>query len=170
MTGNDEREGLPALRETLGGAARIEVHPLDVADACRQYVEDGYEVTDLLREFLAAWGELTVTWQYRERDVVLTTAVGPTLEAAHATPRNLGIFGRRLGRRVALVGTVFDTEEAVLITEDGDVLLAGDVGFQRVANGFAEALRRLVAADYDRTFFWPDPPEPAAGQAPSDLG
>ncbi len=163
MTGNDERGGLPALRGTLGDAARIEVHPLDVADACRQYAEDGYEVTPLLREFLTAWGELTVTWQFRERDVVLTTAVEPTLEATHATPRNLGIFGRRLGQQVALIGAVFDTEEAVLLTGDGDVLLAGDVGFQRVAHGFPEAVRRLVAADYDRTFFWPDPPEPAAG-------
>ncbi|GAA0665954.1 hypothetical protein GCM10010193_16780 [Kitasatospora atroaurantiaca] len=172
MTDTHEREGVPALRAALAGAARIEVHPLDVEDACRQYAEDDYEVTDRLREFLAAWGELTVTWQFRERDVVLTTAVEPTLESAHATPRNLGIFARRLGQEVAIVGTAFVTEEAVLLAENGDILLVGDVGFQRVANGFDEAIRRLVAADYDRTFFWPDPPKapdrPSTADGPGD--
>ncbi|MEV7177363.1 SUKH-3 domain-containing protein [Kitasatospora sp. NPDC093679] len=165
MTNTHERAGVPALRAALADTARIEIHPLDVADACRQYDEDGYEVTDRLREFLAAWGELTVTRKFRERDVVLTTAVEPTLESAHATPRNLGIFARRLGQEVALVGTAFVTEEAVLLAENGDILLVGDVGFQRVANGFDEAIRRLVAADYDTTFFWPDPPK-----APDDPG
>ncbi|WP_282202851.1 SUKH-3 domain-containing protein [Kitasatospora fiedleri] len=163
MSGTDGRTGVPALREALGGAAEVEVHPFDPERACADYAEEGYQVTDRLREFLAAWGGLTVTWRFRGAETALTTATEPTLESTHAFPRSVGIWSRRLGQQVALVGTAFGTEEALLLAEDGDVLLVGDAGFQRVGHGFAEAVRRLVAADYDRTFFWPDPPTPAAG-------
>lgn len=85
---------VPARQAALADAVRIEVHPLgDAEDACRQYDEDGYEVTDRLREFLTAWGGLTVTWKWRGSGEVLTTSVEPTPESTRATPRNLGIFG-----------------------------------------------------------------------------
>jgi hypothetical protein len=58
----------------------------------------------------------------------------------------------RLGFPVALVGTAFDTEEAVLLAEDGDILLYRDAGFQRVANGFDSAVRAVVTGDWDKTY------------------
>jgi hypothetical protein len=153
MNDTAERPAIQELRDALSGAANFEVHPLDIEDACRQYAEDGYEVTPQLREFLENYGELTVTWQFRESEVEVTTSVERTLEATHATPRNARIFAKRLGRPVLLVGTAFETEECVLLADNGDILLAGDAGFQRIAGGFENAVRALVTGDWDKTFF-----------------
>ncbi|WP_177000948.1 SUKH-3 domain-containing protein [Streptomyces sp. cf386] len=137
----------------MSGTAELEVHPLDIENACRQYTEDGYEVTPQLRQFLEVYGELTVSWISREWKYELTTSVERTLESAHAFPRTLRIHAKDLGCPVLLVGTVFDTEESVLLTENGDILFYGDAGFQRVANGFGNAVRALLTGDWDKTFF-----------------
>ncbi|AJP05222.1 hypothetical protein TU94_31170 [Streptomyces cyaneogriseus subsp. noncyanogenus] len=65
----------------------------------------------------------------------------------------MAVLAKRLGFPVALVGTAFDTAEAVLLAEDGDILLYGDAGFQRVANGFDSAVRAVVTGDWDKTYF-----------------
>ncbi|MES4901700.1 MULTISPECIES: SUKH-3 domain-containing protein [unclassified Streptomyces] len=153
MNTTPDRRALQEVRNALSGTAGLEVHPLDIEEACLKYAEDGYEVTPQLREFLAAYGELTVTWVSREWKCELTTSVERTLESTHATPRTLGVLAKRLGFPVLLVGTVFDTEEAVLLAENGDVLLYGDAGFQRVANDFSNALRAVVTDTWDKTFF-----------------
>ncbi|UQA92204.1 SUKH-3 domain-containing protein [Streptomyces halobius] len=153
MNDNPERPAIQKLRDALSGAANFEVHPLDIEEACRRYAEDGYEVTPQLREFLENYGELTVTWRFRDSEVEVTTSVERTLEATHATPRNARIFAKRLGEPVLVVGPAFETEECVLLAESGDILLAGDAGFQRVANGFGNAIRALIASDLDKTFF-----------------
>lgn len=66
---------------------------------------------------------------------------------------NIRSYARRLGMPVLPVGTAFETDETVLVAGNGDVLLAGDAGMQRVANGFEEAVRALVSGEWDRTFF-----------------
>lgn len=153
MSDIPDRRAIQEVRDALSGTAELEVHPLDVDDACRQYTEDGYEVTPQLREFLESYGELTVSWTRREWKNELTTSTERTLESAHATPRHLGIHAKRLGFPVLPVGTVFDTEESVLLAENGDILFFGDAGFQRVANGFENAVRAVVTGDWDKTFF-----------------
>lgn len=153
MTGIPERPAVQKLRKAVDGLARIDVEPLDVDDVCRRYADDGYEVTSQLREFLENYGELTVTWTWRQWEVDLTTSVERTLEAPHATPRSLGIAAKRLGQPVALIGTTAETEDCVLLAENGDVLIFGDAGFQRVANGFENAVRAVVTGDWDKTFF-----------------
>ncbi|MER6050437.1 hypothetical protein ABT168_23830 [Streptomyces sp. NPDC001793] len=62
------------------------------------------------------------------------------------------VFGDRIGSPVLLVGTATDTREAVLPAGDGDVHPAGDAGIQRVAGGFGNAVRALVAGGWDKTF------------------
>nr|WP_272920628.1 SUKH-3 domain-containing protein [Streptomyces sp. SID8367] len=99
------------------------------------------------------YGEITVAWMWRQREQTLTTSVETTRESTHATPRTVRILGKRLGSPVLLVGTVFSTEEAVLLAENGDILTYGDAGFQRVGHGFEHAVRALVAGDWDKTFF-----------------
>ncbi|MFD9124070.1 SUKH-3 domain-containing protein [Kitasatospora sp. NPDC059571] len=153
MNGNDDRPALRALRADLSGTAEIELHPLDLAAACRQYEDDGYQVTPRLREFLAAYGEATVTWRGRVSEVEVTTSVERTLESTHAFPRSIGIFAHRLGQGVTLIGTAFETEECLLLADDGDILLYGDGGFQRVAHGFENAIRALVSGDWDKALF-----------------
>jgi hypothetical protein len=153
MTDTRERPALQELRDALSGTATFEFHSLDIESACRQYTEDGYDVTPQLREFLEHYGEITVTWMWRQREQQLTTSVETTLESAHATPRNVRVLSKRLDTPVLLVGTVFSTEECVLLAENGDVLFYGDAGFQRVANGFENAVRALVAGDWDKSFF-----------------
>ncbi|MFJ4713549.1 SUKH-3 domain-containing protein [Streptomyces sp. NPDC088785] len=153
MTDTREHPALRQLRDDLAGTASLTLHALDVEEACARYAEDGYEVTPGLRAFLERYGEITVTWRWRQREQVLTTAVEPTLESTHATPRAVRVLGKRLGFPVLLVGTVFSTEEAVLVAENGEVLFYGDAGFQRVGAGFEDAVRALVAGDWDKTFF-----------------
>ncbi|MGW3120302.1 SUKH-3 domain-containing protein [Streptomyces sp. NPDC001107] len=153
MNETPERPVIQEIRDSLSGIAKFEVHPLDIDDAFQRYIEDGYEVTAQLQEFLEKFGELTVTWRFRDSEVELTTSVERTLESTHATPRNVCIFSKRLGQPVALVGTAFDTEECVLLAENGDILFAGDAGFQRIANGFENAIRALATDNWDKTFF-----------------
>ncbi|MEU6844892.1 SUKH-3 domain-containing protein [Streptomyces sp. NPDC046716] len=153
MTDTRQRPALRTLRDDLAGTASLTLHELDVEQACGQYAEDGYEITSRLREFLERYGEITVTWLWRQREQTLTTSVGTTLESTHATPRNVRVLGKRLGSPVLLVGTVFSTEESVLLAENGDILFYGDAGFQRVGHGFEDAVRALVAGDWDKTFF-----------------
>ncbi|MYT74613.1 MULTISPECIES: SUKH-3 domain-containing protein [unclassified Streptomyces] len=106
-----------------------------------------------LHRVLEQYGEITVAWMWRQREQTLTTSVETTRESTHATPRTVRILGKRLGSPVLLVGTVFSTEEAVLLAENGDILTYGDAGFQRVGHGFEHAVRALVAGDWDKTFF-----------------
>ncbi|MEK2474462.1 MULTISPECIES: SUKH-3 domain-containing protein [Streptomyces] len=153
MNGTPERRALQELRDALSGPATFEVHPLDIEEACQRYTEDGYEVTDQLREFLESYGELTMVLKFQNSEMELTTSVERTLESTHATPRNVRIFAKELGQPVSLVGTAFVTEEAVLLAENGDVLFVGDAGYQRIANGFENAVRALVTGNWDRTFF-----------------
>ncbi|GGS73718.1 SUKH-3 domain-containing protein [Streptomyces griseoviridis] len=154
MNHRPDQRAIQRVRDALSEDAELEVHPLDVEDACRRYAGDGYEVVPQLRNFLEAYGELTVSWTRREWRNELTTSVRATLESAHATPRNLGIHAKRLGFPVVLVGTVFETEESVLLAGDGDIFFFGDAGFQRVANGFENAVRAVLTGDWDKTFFW----------------
>lgn len=141
----------PAIRELLdAGATHVEARPLDVEDSCRQYTEAGYEVTPQLREFLEHFGELTISLTYRDWVGELSVSVEGALDLP---PRNVRIDGKRIGRPVLPVGTAFDTEESVLLAENGDIFLAGDAGIQHVANGFENAIRALVTGDWDKTFF-----------------
>ncbi|WP_268977862.1 hypothetical protein [Streptomyces sp. GS7] len=39
-----------------------------------------------------------------------------------------------------------------MLADNSDVYRACDAGFQRVANGFDNAVRALVADDWDKTF------------------
>ncbi|MEV5508757.1 SUKH-3 domain-containing protein [Streptomyces orinoci] len=154
MNGTPERRAIQELRDALSGTvAELEIHPMDVTDACHKYAEEGYEVTDRLREFLERYGELTVTWHWRGVKQELTTSVERTLESTHAMPRTLEILAKRLGQPLLLVGTVFDTEDAVLLAENRDILFYSDAGFQRVAGGFGQAVLAVVTDAWDKTFF-----------------
>ncbi|GAA2665577.1 SUKH-3 domain-containing protein [Streptomyces lunalinharesii] len=153
MSENTARPGLEELRDSLADRARFEIHPSDVEQARQRYEEEGFEFTAGLREFLQTYGEFTVTWSYRFGETFLTTSAEETMDSAHSLPRSIGIFGKRIGSPVLLVGTAFDTQEAVLLADDGDVYLAGDAGIQRVANGFGDAVRALVEGAWDKTFF-----------------
>ncbi|WP_329331163.1 SUKH-3 domain-containing protein [Streptomyces sp. NBC_01454] len=123
---------------------------MDLADACSQYSEAGYEVTPQIRTFLGDYGELTVTWMFRQSEVELTTSVEQALEFP---ARNVRIYAKRIGQPVLPVGIVFSTEDCVLLAENGDILIGGDAGIQRVANGFAEAVQALITGNWDKTFF-----------------
>ncbi|CQR60349.1 SUKH-3 domain-containing protein [Streptomyces leeuwenhoekii] len=153
MNDSSDRRAIQEIRIALPETADLQVQPLDLDDACRRYTEDGYEVTAQLRQFLAVYGELTVAWTSGEWTHELTTSVERALESTHATPRTLAVLTKRLGFPVSLVGTAFDTEEAVLLAENGDILLYGDAGFQRVASGFGSAVRALVTGDWDKSYF-----------------
>ncbi|WP_371482492.1 SUKH-3 domain-containing protein [Kitasatospora sp. NBC_00315] len=150
MSASPERPELDRLRDTLTGAQRFEVGPLDVEDACRRYAEAGYEVTPRLREFLENYGELTVTWMFRQWEVELTTSVEQALDMPVRSAR---IYAKRIGEPVLPVGVTSSTEDWVLLAENGDILIAGDAGVQRVANGFAPSLQALITGDWDMTFF-----------------
>ncbi|MBB1245911.1 SUKH-3 domain-containing protein [Streptomyces durbertensis] len=154
-----ERFQAQLLAESLSGVAGVEVYPVDVDAACREYLEEGYEVTPWLQEFLANYGECIVTWQFRGSDTSVSTRVEHALEAPHATPRNMQIFSRRLGLATLPIGSAFSTEECMLLAANGDILLAGDPGFQWVAHGFHAAAHALVAGPWDRTFYTIAPAE-----------
>jgi hypothetical protein len=153
MNTSQDRPALHALRADLAGFGTLAIHPLDIEDACRRYEADGYEVTPRLREFLATFGECTVTWQFRANTTHVTTSVRQTLESAYALPRNLRIHAKRLGRPVTLIGTTGSLQESVLLADNDDILLYADGGFQRVAHGFANAVRAMVTGDWDKTLF-----------------
>ncbi|WP_035799138.1 SUKH-3 domain-containing protein [Kitasatospora mediocidica] len=150
MSDTTGRPVLEKLRATLADATRFETGPLDVEDACRQYAEEGYEATGQLREFLADYAELTVAWRFREWEEEVSTSVEKALDAP---ARNVRFYARRIGQPVLPVGAAFTTDEVLLLAENGDILLGGDAGIQRVAHGFENAVRCLVTGDWDKTFF-----------------
>ena len=150
MSGATGRPALERLRTALAGATRFEVGPLDVEDACRQYVEDGYEVTGQLRVFLANYAELTVVWKFRDWEEEVSTSVERALDAP---ARNVRIYAKRIGSPVLPVGAAFSTNEVLLLAENGDILLGGDAGIQRVAHDFEDAVHALVTGNWDKTFF-----------------
>ncbi|MEU7639780.1 MULTISPECIES: SUKH-3 domain-containing protein [unclassified Streptomyces] len=153
MNNTPDRPAVRRLHDLVAGEARLEAGPLDIEDACRRYAEEGYEVTPRLREFLTDYGELTVTWTWRQREVELTTAVERTLEATHALPRNVRIDAKRIGQSLVLIGTAWDTEDVVLLAENDDIFISGDAGIQRIANGFENAIRAIGTDSWDKTFF-----------------
>jgi hypothetical protein len=151
MNSNHEYSAVWLLQERLAGAARIEHHPLDVAEACKQYAEAGYEVSELLREQLETYGELAIAWPFRDGETYLRIAVEGALDIQ---ARDVRIYGKRLGQSVVPLGIAPDTEDAVLLADNGDILFGGDAGLQRVANGFGAAIGALVTDSWDKSFFW----------------
>ncbi len=146
------RPGLDHLRRVADGALRLDLRDIDVPAACAAYAEAGYGVTLQLVRFLADYGELTLGWAYgaARHEAVVTISVEAALDVFAPNVRGCA---RRLGMPVLPVGTAFETEETVLLAENGDILFAGDAGMQRVANGFEEAVRALVSGEWDKTFF-----------------
>ncbi|MYX75763.1 SUKH-3 domain-containing protein [Streptomyces sp. SID3915] len=116
----------------------------------RLYQEAGYDVGVELRRFLEEYREFSISWIYREMEV------GVRIDAEEALsfhPGNIRIFSQRAGRPLIPVGSVFATEEVVLIASDGDVFLAGDAGMQYVGNGFMQSVQSLISGNWDKVFF-----------------
>lgn len=151
---SDERS--KAREESLGrafaGASRVECGPVDVEAACLAYRRAGFGVTDRLVEFLGTYGGTRVFWpsHVTGSETSLTISVE---EAVEAFPPNVRSYERRLGMSAVPVGIALETEEMVLLAENGDIVLGGDAGVQRVANGFEAAVRALISGDWDMTFF-----------------
>ncbi len=141
------------LKEALSDAASVDFGEVDVEAALARYREAGYEVTDQLRNFLENYGELTVTWLSRvhQRVASLSTTVDSAMEVFPALVKRG--YTERLGMPVLPVGLAFETEDAVLLAENGDILFGSDAGMQRVAGGFEEAVKALISGNWDRTFF-----------------
>jgi hypothetical protein len=151
MMGDWVRPRLDELRRVLEPALRVEFGEIDVRAACLRFEAAGYTVTPWLCRFLENYSELTVVWRAsRGGENELVTSVEAALDAPR---RNVLIDAERLGREVVPVGVAFETEEWMLLTEDGDIILSGDAGMQRVGNGFEESLRALLANDWDKAFF-----------------
>jgi hypothetical protein len=139
------------LKRALSGALRVEFGEVNIDAACSRYAESGYEVTPWLRSFLENYSEITVVWRSSHNyENELTTSVDIALEAY---PRNVRNYAMRIGHVVVPVGMAFATEERLLLAENGDVLLGGDAGLQRVGSGFEDAVQSLIANDWDKTFF-----------------
>ena len=151
MTGGWVRPRLRDLQRVLEPALRVEFGEIDVRSSCLRFESAGYRITPWLCRFLENYSELTVVWRGSlGGDNELVT----TVEAALDVPRrNVRIDAGRLGQEVMPVGAAFETEDSVLLAENGDIIFSGDAGMQRVGNGFEESLRALLANDWDRTFF-----------------
>ncbi|MGW0927344.1 hypothetical protein [Streptomyces sp. NPDC002644] len=141
-----------ALGRAFTGASRVKCGPVDVEAARLAYQEAGLDVTDRLLAFLGAYGETKVFWPSHVTgdETSLTISVA---EAAEAYVPNVRYFEKRLGMSAVPVGIAFETEEMVLLAENGDVVLAGDAGVQRVAHGFEDAVRALISGNWDMRFF-----------------
>ncbi len=140
------------LARTFAGASRVECGSVDLKAARLTYEEAGFSVTDRLLEFLASYGETTVFWSSHITgdESSLTISIE---EAAQAYAPLVRSFEKRLGMSALPLGIALCTEEMVLLAENGDIILGGDAGVQRVAHGFEEAMRALITGDWDMTFF-----------------
>lgn len=142
------------LERALSGVPsiiRLHVGCIDVVDACRRFEAEGYLVRPVLREFIENFAEVFVAWRDApDEESTLSTAIEDALDAF---PGNIRIYSRRMGCEVFPVGVAFETEERLLLADNGDILLGGDAGLQRVGNGFEQSLRALLEGDWDKTFF-----------------
>jgi SUKH-3 immunity protein len=141
------------LERLMNPLARFDLGDVDLENACQQYESAGYEVSTWLRRFILQYSEITIFWSTQPDGLEnkITTAVEVALEAP---TRNVRIYSKRLGHPVLPVGMIFDTEERVLLAENGDITIGGDAGLQKVANGFERSIQALLSDDWDKTFFW----------------
>ncbi|MFG2134948.1 SUKH-3 domain-containing protein [Streptomyces sp. NPDC048751] len=141
-----------SLSRAFAGALRVECGHVDVEAARLAYQDAGFDATDKLVAFLGKYGETTVFWPSHVTgdETSLTISVG---EATEAFAPNVRYFEKRLGMSAQPVGIALSTEEMVLLAENGDIVLGGDAGVQRVGHGFEEAVRALISGDWDMTFF-----------------
>ena len=145
------RPRLAELESITASARRVRFGEIDVDDASARYAGEGYEVTGWLRAFIENYSELVVVWSGTKGG---ENQIDTTVDAAlDASIRNVRIYATRVGRPVLPVGIAFATEETVLLADNGDILLAGDAGMQRIANGFEPSLEALLANTWDKTFF-----------------
>ncbi|MFF4599830.1 SUKH-3 domain-containing protein [Amycolatopsis sp. NPDC001319] len=150
MSGVTGRPRMAALEEILENARDFEFGEVNVERARMRYRDEGYEVTSWLEEFIENYSELTVEWQV---DPWPTTALTTNVESAlEEFPGNIRYYARRIGKLVLPVGAAFETDERILLAQDGEMLLAGDAGIQRVGFGFETFLRALLTGDWDKTF------------------
>ncbi|MFD6278533.1 SUKH-3 domain-containing protein [Streptomyces sp. NPDC060209] len=152
MSSQTEQPEREALRALLTGVERVEFGEVDLEAAVAAYTKAGYEVTDHLREFLKNYGEIVVGWTSPRTGEEMVLSV--TLEEAmDVYPPNVRSYSRQLGMKAVPVGVAMETEENVLLVENGDIVFAGDAGMQRVGNGFEEAVKAFVSSTWDKTFF-----------------
>ncbi|WP_340684335.1 SUKH-3 domain-containing protein [Amycolatopsis coloradensis] len=155
MTEISGRPRAAGLQDALRNAISVEVGSVDVDAACVRYREEDYGVTPWLREFLENYSELTVEWSYRNDSGIATTGLTTVVDCAlSVSRRNVRNDIRRIGKTVLPVGLASETEDRILLAEDGEILIAGDAGTQRVANGFEAAMRALIANDWDKTYLF----------------
>ncbi|WP_280872019.1 hypothetical protein [Streptomyces sp. MJP52] len=152
MSDGRSRAREESLGRAFAGASRVECGPVDVEAARLAYRRAGFDVTGELVEFLETYGETTVFCPSHVTgdETSLTISVG---EATEAFAPNVRCFEKRLGMSALPVGIAFETEEMVLLAGNGDIVLGGDAGVQRVAHGFEEAVRALISGDWDMRFF-----------------
>ncbi|WP_329111855.1 hypothetical protein [Streptomyces sp. NBC_01353] len=152
MSDEQSRAREESLGSAFAGALRVECGPADVEAARLSYQEAGFDVTDELVAFLEKYGETTVFWpsHVTGNETSLTISVE---EAVEAFPAYVRSFEKRLGMSALPVGIALSTEEVVLLVENGDIVLGGDGGVQRIANGFEASVRALISGDWDMTFF-----------------
>jgi len=151
MSGEPSTPEAAALEQALTGALEVEFDDVDLEEACAAYADLGYEVTPWLREFIQAYSGVTFTWPATRGTWTneLTTSVDAALDVYPGNVRN---YSRRLGQKVLPVGMAFATEDRLLLAENGDLLLGGDAGLQRIAHGFVESVRALISNDWDKNY------------------
>ncbi|WP_414935507.1 SUKH-3 domain-containing protein [Amycolatopsis sp. cmx-11-51] len=155
MTEIGGRHLAASLQDAVRDAISVEVGSVYVDAACVRYREEDYDVTPWLREFLKNYSELTVIWNYKNDSGIAATKLSTVVNCALSVPRrNVRNDVRRIGKPVLPVGLASETEDRVLLAEDGEILIAGDAGTQRVANGFEAAIRALIANDWDKTYLF----------------
>ncbi|MFI6861187.1 SUKH-3 domain-containing protein [Streptomyces sp. NPDC050421] len=152
MSSASERPERESLKVMLAGVERVEFGEVDIEAAVAAYVEAGYEVTGNLKEFLKNYGEIVVGWTSPRtgEEIVLKIALK---EAMDVYPSNVRSYSRRLGMQAVPVGIALETEENVLLVENGGIVFAGDAGMQRIGSSFEEAVKAFVSSSWDKTFF-----------------
>ncbi|MFE6817716.1 hypothetical protein [Streptomyces sp. NPDC057677] len=152
MSDEEDRARQERLSRAFAGASRVECAAVDREAALQAYQEAGFDVSDDLAAFLEAYGETTVVWPSHVTGDESTLTISVE-EAVEAFPAYVRSFEKRLGMSALPVGIALSTEEVVLLAENGDIVLGGDAGVQRIANGFEASMRALISGDWDMTFF-----------------
>jgi hypothetical protein len=123
----------------------------DIDDARQQFLAEGYGFPIWLRAFVERCSELKVLWPAtRGGTNELDTSVNAALDA---DPRNIRSYAERLGKRVLPVGVVYETEDRLLLAEDGEVWIGSDAGLQRVGQDFEASVMSLIRNEWDKTYF-----------------
>jgi hypothetical protein len=138
------------MRDIFAQCLWVRQYDYDRDAVLAKYRDAGYDIDEVLMEFVDNYIEMRFIWLSGERtEIELTT---DSRSYMHTHRVNMIRSAKIVSADLWPVGELFDAATTLVLGSDRTFYVYGDGGIQRIDVGFAETLQALVSDRWDKTF------------------